>query len=155
MEQTNSQGLTPDTLQKFYIEELKFIQEAIKRFALNSFQIKGWAITLVVVSLLLKSSENPLLAQCQGFIAIIPLILFWFLDAYFLKQERMYRKLYKWVVENRLKEEKNLFSMDASEYEKHVQSVFRTMFSITLVTFYGIIFILIALYGIILHHIHI
>ena len=49
--------LEKEQLEKFFIEELKIIQDIIKRMALNSFMIKGWAITLVIVTLLLKGSK--------------------------------------------------------------------------------------------------
>ena len=84
-----------EQIEKFFIEELKIIQDIIKRMAFNSFMLKGWAVTLIVATLLLKGDKYQVL------IAFIPLVIFWFLDAYFLQQERLYRELYKWVVVNR------------------------------------------------------
>jgi hypothetical protein len=113
--------------------------------AFNSFMIKGWAITLVVVSLLLKGTE-----KYQVWIAFIPLLVFWFLDAYFLRQERMYRILYDWVINNRLKTEEYLFDMKTRRFENEVQSIPRIMFSITLGWFYGSIAILVIIYTLIM-----
>lgn len=132
--------LEKEPLEKFFIEEIKIIQDIIKRLAFNSFMIKGWAITLVVVTLLLKGDKYQVL------ISFIPLIVFWFLNAYFLWQERMYRKLYDWVISNRLKTDEYLFDMNAYRFEGDVQSKFRIMFSITLGWFYGCIAILIVIY---------
>ena len=132
--------LEKEPLEKFFIEEIKIIQDIIKRMAFNSFMIKGWAITLVVVTLLLKGDKYQVL------ISFIPLIVFWFLNAYFLRQERMYRKLYDWVIGNRLKTDEYLFDMNAYRFEGDVQSKFRIMFSITLGWFYGCIAILIGIY---------
>lgn len=132
--------LEKEPLEKFFIEEIKIIQDIIKRLAFNSFMIKGWAITLVVVTLLLKGDKYQVL------ISFIPLIVFWFLNAYFLWQERMYRKLYDWVVSNRLKTDEYLFDMNAYQFKGDVQSKFRIMFSITLGWFYGCIAILIGIY---------
>ena len=132
--------LEKEPLEKFFIEEIKIIQDIIKRMAFNSFMIKGWAITLVVVTLLLKGDKYQVL------ISFIPLIVFWFLNAYFLWQERMYRKLYDWVISNRLKTDEYLFDMNAYRFEGDVQSKFRIMFSITLGWFYGCIAILIGIY---------
>ena len=129
---------------KFFVEELKIIQDIIKRMAFNSFMIKGWAVTLVVVTLLLKGDKYQVL------IAVIPLIVFWFLDAYFLQQERLYIELYKWVVTNRLKTEDHLFDMNAYRFKNMVQSKLRIMFSITLGWFYGCVGILTALYALML-----
>lgn len=131
-------------LKEYMLKEIDIIQDIIKRMAFNSFMIKGWAISLVVVTLLLKG------AVYQVWIAFIPLLVFWFLDAYFLWQERMYRKLYDWVIANRLKTEDYLFDMNAYRFQKEVQSRYRIMFSITLGWFYGSIAVLIAIYLILL-----
>ena len=129
---------------EYMLKEIDLIQDIIKRMAFNSFMVKGWAITLVVVALLLKGT------QYQVWVAFIPLLVFWFLDAYFLLQERMYRKLYEWVVNNRLETEEYLFDMDANRFRDKVQSIPRIMCSITLVLFYGFIAILIIIYTLIL-----
>lgn len=131
-------------LREYMLKEIDIIQDIIKRMAFNSFIIKGWAISLVVVTLLLKG------VVYQVWIAFIPLLVFWFLDAYFLWQERMYRKLYDWVIANRLKTEDYLFDMNAYRFEKEVHSRCRIMFSITLAWFYGSIAVLIAIYLIVL-----
>ena len=131
-----------ESLKEYMLKEVDIIQDIIKRMAFNSFMIKGWAITLVVVTLLLKGTEY------QVWIAFIPLLVFWFLDAYFLWQERMYRKLYDWVIKNRLKTDEYLFDMNAYRFKDEVQSRFRIMFSITLGWFYGSIAILIVIYSV-------
>ena len=133
-----------ESLREYMLKEVDIIQDIIKRMAFNSFMIKGWAITLVVVALLLKGTEY------QVWIAFIPLLVFWFLDAYFLWQERMYRKLYEWVINNRLKTDEYLFDMNAYRFKDEVQSRFRIMFSITLGWFYGSIAILIVVYSVLL-----
>ena len=133
-----------ESLKEYMLKEVDIIQDIIKRMAFNSFMIKGWAITLVVVALLLKGTEY------QVWIAFIPLLVFWFLDAYFLWQERMYRKLYEWVVNNRMKTDEYLFDMNAYRFKDEVQSRFRIMFSITLGWFYGSIAILIVIYSVFL-----
>jgi len=132
------------TLKEYMLKEIEIIQDIIKRMAFNSFMIKGWAITLVVVTLLLKGT------RFQVLIAFIPLLVFWFLDAYFLWQERMYRELYNWVISNRLKTDEHLFDMNAYRFKDNVQSKFRIMFSITLGWFYGSIAVLVIIYGLIL-----
>ena len=128
------------SLKEYLLTEITIIQDIIKRMAFNSFMIKGWALTLVIVVLVLKGTGYQL------WIAFIPLLVFWFLDTYFLWQERMYRELYKWVIENRLKTDEYLFDMNASRFRKKVKSKFRIMFSITLFWFYGSIVVLMAIY---------
>ena len=133
-----------ESLKEYMLKEIEIIQDIIKRMAFNSFMIKGWAITLVVVALLLKGTKH------QVGIAFIPLLVFWFLDAYFLWQERLYRKLYEWVIDNRLKTDEYLFDMNAYRFEDKVQSRVRIMFSTTLGWFYGSIVILIVIYVLVL-----
>ena len=133
-----------NNLKEYMLKEIDIVQDIIKRTAHNSFMIKGWAITLVVATLLLKGTRY------QVFIAFIPLLVFWFLDAYFLWQERMYRKLHDWIISNRLKTDEHLLDLNAYRFKDEVQSKFRIMFSITLVWFYGSIAILTVIYAIVL-----
>jgi hypothetical protein len=131
-------------LKEYMLKEIDIIQNIINRMAFNSFVVKGWAITLIVVTLLFRGSKY------QVWIAFIPLVVFWFLDSYFLQQERLYRKLYEWVIKNRLKTEENLFNMNTDRFKTDVQSRIRIMFSITLGWFYSSIAVLIIVYAIIL-----
>ena len=134
-----------DNLKEYMLKEIDIIQDIIKRMAFNSFMIKGWAITLVVVSLLLKGTE-----KYQVWIAFIPLVVFWFLNAYFLRQERMYIILYDWVINNRLNTEEHLFDMKTRRFKNEVQSIPRIMFSMTLGWFYGPMAILVIFYALML-----
>lgn len=132
-----------EELKIYLLKEIDLIQEVIKRMAFNSFLIKGWAVTLVSVALLLKGNTYHVL------IAFIPLISFWYLDAFFLRLERTYRKLYEWVIENRLKTNDFLLDMNAgSRFEDKVQSCPRIMLSKSLAVFYGPILLLLIIYTI-------
>lgn len=73
------------------IKHLEFIQATITRMNQNSFQIKGWMITIVSALLALyANSENVIYIS----IAIVPVVIFWMLDAYYLQQERKFRGVY-------------------------------------------------------------
>ncbi|MDT7879850.1 MAG: hypothetical protein RQ990_03230 [Candidatus Hydrothermia bacterium] len=133
-----------EDIKDFMIKELEIIQGIINRMAYNSFMIKGWTITLVVATLLLKGDKY------NTFIAFIPIVVFWFLDAYFLRLERLYRRLYNWVKDNRLKTQDFLFDLNYKRFEREEQSIPRIMFSITLVWFYGSLFGLTLIYAIFL-----
>src|SRR5271165_383035 len=76
------------------IKHLEFIQAVITRMANNSFLLKGWSVTLTVTFLALAArNSNSKFALA----ALIPPICFWFPDAYYLRQERLFRKLYDQV----------------------------------------------------------
>lgn len=124
---------------EFFLKEIDLIQNIINRMANNSFLIKGWTITLVVVSMLLGT--NPL----HKFLSLIPLVTFWYLDAYFLQLERQYRELYNWVINNRAKTNELQFDLNSKRFASKVESIPGVMLSSTLKWFYGVILILILL----------
>ena len=73
------------------IKHLEFIQNVITRMNTNSFQIKGW--TVIILSALLAiyaSTKNDYFILTS----IFPVLVFWFLDTYYLTQERKFRGLY-------------------------------------------------------------
>ncbi len=86
-------------------KHLEFIQGVISRHNSNSFVIKGWTITLTTAVFALTSTiDKPILC----FIAIPPIIIFWFLDSVFLANERCFVSLYSCVAnKNKLRVNKN------------------------------------------------
>ena len=91
------------------LKHLEFIQTAVNRMARNSFVIKGWTLLLVAAFLafIARIGDANLM-----FIAVVPVILFWALDGYYLHQERLFRALYNSVRD--LDESEIDFSMDTS-----------------------------------------
>ena len=55
------------------IKHLEFVQNVITRMNANSFQLKGWAITIVSALLALYASSDKVL---YIFVAIVPVIIF-------------------------------------------------------------------------------
>lgn len=127
------------------IKHLEFIQNIITRMNTNSFQIKGMAIMIVSALLAVYASEKePMFIL----ISIFPLILFWFLDAYYLTQERKFRGLYNDIINNNNPEIKS-FEMRPDLYKNGKYSFWRVLFSVTLWTLYlnvSIIMIVIYIY---------
>lgn len=145
----NRDSLKEDDLKTYMLKEINIIQGIINRMASNSFMIKGWAITLVVATLLLKGNNY------QTLVAFVPLLAFWILDTFFLQTERKYRKLHKWVIKNRLKTSEFILDMDTDRLQEDkdykVDSKIKIAFSITLITFYGSILIILIVYVFILY----
>ncbi len=86
------------------IKHLEFIQANIARMNQCSFQMKGWAITIVTALLALYASTIGSTGNKNGnvifvFVAIAPTILFWMLDSYYLQQERKFRGIYNDIAE--------------------------------------------------------
>lgn len=64
-------------------KEIDLIQACITRMAHNSFLLKGWAISIIAVVLALADkAANPALLSS---VLLIPLLSFWYLDAFFLR----------------------------------------------------------------------
>ncbi len=114
------------------VKHLEFIQGVINRLATDSFRIKGWAVVLVsaLVVLLVREDRTDL-----AWIGLVPVLVFWGLDGYFLWQERLFRDLYDHVRE---KEGDGAdFSMDTSAFRRSWRrSWIRAVWSITLCLFY-------------------
>lgn len=73
------------------LKHLEYIQNVITRMNTNSFQIKNWCVTIVAALLAVYASTKN---DYFLLIAILPTTLFWFLDTYYLQQERKFRGLY-------------------------------------------------------------
>nr|WP_303213198.1 hypothetical protein [uncultured Romboutsia sp.] len=122
-------------------KEIDLIQSCISRMANNSFLLKGWAVSLIAVILaIIHEKINPVLVS----IILASIILcFWYLDAFFLRTERMYRELYNWVIVERPKNNREkLYDLNAKRFEEKVDSISGVMLSKTLRLFYGIPFII-------------
>lgn len=68
---------------------LQMLQSIIERMAANSANCKTWMVSIVTAFLALVGT----LSSLNGWIllGVLPVILFWFLDAYYLKIERGFR----------------------------------------------------------------
>jgi hypothetical protein len=107
-------------------KHIDLIQGVINRLAGNSFAIKAWAIGLIaVLGGLATKDADPRLATALVF----PALCFWGLDAYYLRQERLYRKLYEKVLLNDGSVPR--YSLDASVFSAQVASTFNVAFSPT------------------------
>jgi hypothetical protein len=111
--------LERDTLREYLFKESEIVQDIISRMANNQFYIKGWSITLIVASLLLKG--NPY----HHIVAFVPWLIFWIYDSYFLRLEKMYRAHYTWLVNNRLQSEELLLDLDKTRVEDRLRQTLK------------------------------
>jgi len=129
-------------------KELELIQSIINRMANNSFLIKGWTITLI--SLLLAVGKDSITSD-KGFfyliIVLVVLIPFWWLDAFYLKQERFFRAVYNRAVNLRNEEGYVPFCMkDRNDIiKKEIDKLSSPMFSHSTFWFYFPLILLILL----------
>ncbi len=128
---------------KIIHKEIDLIQNIISRMAHNSFLLKGWMISIIAAILVL--SKDTLIIDDITYLSLIlclPVIVFWYLDAFFLHKEKCFRELYSWVIENRPTTDDNLYSLNYKRFENNVNNIVCLMFSKTLFPFYGITIII-------------
>jgi hypothetical protein len=79
---------TPDQA----LKQLEWLQAIITRMANNSFLIKGWSTTVAAALLALSAKDSD---RSFAFLAVYPAAVFWFLDANYLRLERIFRAKYE------------------------------------------------------------
>ena len=117
------------------VKHLEFLQTNIARMNQCSFQMKGWMITVVTALLALYaasiSAETGVGNTLFLYVAIAPTFLFWYLDSYYLQQERKFRGIYNDLIDvdnrNKIKE----FEMPLGRYVGCKYCILRIMFSVT------------------------
>lgn len=117
------------------VKHLEMIQGVINRLANNSFLLKGWSVTLAAALVGVSANESvPWFALA----AVLPAISFWLLDAYYLRQERLYRALYD-AVRAPTAAESGLgaFTLSTRGFETKVDTLIGTMFATTIMGIHG------------------
>lgn len=146
---------TPDT--EAFHKELDLIQAIVTRMADNSFKVKAWLIGVLGAIVAFESdaifanADDVSVSLRLGLNALLflPILCFWYLDAFFLRTERLYREVYKWVVAYRPHTEAYLYDLntftrkamvDGTEREERLfkpnNTVWKVMWSQTLFPFY-------------------
>ncbi len=116
--------------EKTLIEELKILQGVINRMVQNSLECKKWTLALAVGVLSLKIEA---ISHLYGLCVLgVLLLCFWFLDAYYLMQEKLFRKQYQWLIENRLKTDERLFEVFPAHQTCQSMQLLSAMFSFSL-----------------------
>lgn len=128
-------------------KEIDLIQSCVNRMAQNSFMVKGWLITLVTVILALLPENVNVRGVC--IIVLLATFCFWYLDAFFLRLERLYRWKYEWVIAKRAENDKFYYDLNPMNQDmwllskacipKEAPSVVRVMFTKSLTPLYGMI----------------
>ena len=93
-------------------QHLGFIQTAISRQAGNSFLVKGWSLTVAALFYGYAANQDSWAVAVVGVVAVAA---FGWLDAFYLRQERLFRLLYERarVVDTDVE----LFSMDTRAFQ--------------------------------------
>jgi hypothetical protein len=112
-------------MQPEQIKHLELIQAVVSRMASNSFLLKGWSVTLSAALVGLAAGKDANLKFAV--LAVFAPLLFWGLDEYYLRQERLFRKLYDhirvmadadWQANGRFDMSTHIFHNDAGSWCK-------------------------------------
>jgi len=116
------------------VRHLEIIQGVINRLGYDSFLIKGWSMTILAAGIIFVArSDIKSIYILWSF--IIPIVGFWFLDGNFLRNERLFRKVYDEIRQ----QESTDFNMDHMKHKNEPKcSLMDSILSDTLIKFYGI-----------------
>ena len=114
------------------IAHMYMIQDVVTRLETNCFMLKAVCMSLVVALLAFMSSTDNA-SYYYILFGCVPIVIFWIMDAVYLRMGRMFRKLFNKV---RLHQMNDPFSMDISPYKDEVPSLFRTAVSWSIVWYY-------------------
>jgi len=117
-------------LSESHTAHLGMIQGVINRMASNSFALKALAVTIAAATIALTSAQQNAASTYAG---LLPVIVFWLMDAKYLRLERLYRKLYDHI---RTGQEFEAFGMSTSQFDGEVSSTLRIAFSWSVIWFY-------------------
>ena len=129
------------------IKHLEFLQAIITRMNTNSFQLKTMCVTLVsaILGFAFTLDKAELL-----FVSLMPILLFWVLDAYYLQQERKFRGIYHAVAGLKPTPDIPVFSMPVHKFTGEKYKYTKVLCSETLLLFYVPMLIITAVIGLLL-----
>ena len=127
------------------IRHLEMIQGVVTRMASNSFALKALAVTLTAGVLAFTGATKSPSAYIV-LAALAPALLFWGLDAQYLRLESLYRRLYDAVRRDKVDAAAGPFSMDFRPHSSAEKSLFSIAISWSVSGFYlPIIIVLVVL----------
>ena len=126
------------------LKHLEFIQSVINRMGAQSFRLKSSSVVLISALMILGARED---SGEAAFVGLVPVVVFWWLDAYFLHQERLFRALYDRV---RMLNAKQIdFSMNTKSLDGPKLSLASALLSKKLLAFYFAIAVGVSVAGLI------
>lgn len=125
---------SPDS-ESIRIAHLTMLQGVIARMGANSFTLKALSATFGSAAIaVLAAAEKP--SPYYAVAAMIPIVIFWLMDAQYLRYERSYRRLFERV---RRGEEVEAYTLDAAPFMSEAGPVLKLAFSWSVLWFYAAI----------------
>ncbi|WP_366658562.1 hypothetical protein [Fodinicurvata sp. EGI_FJ10296] len=143
-------GTDEDQSESIRIAHLTMLQGVISRMGSNSFTLKALSATFGSAAVAIMAyADKP--SPYYAIAAVLPILIFWLMDAQYLRYERAYRSLFNRV---RKGEEIEAYDLDASPFMDKPWAVLKIAISWSVNCFYfaillslGFISILIAMEG--------
>lgn len=129
------------------ISHMTMIQAVIGRVESNCFSLKALTMALAAAVIAFSgaaANATPILAVA----AILPVAVFWVMDAQYLRLGRLFRKLYEAVRQGGEVED---FDMNIVPFSGKVDGTFRTCWSWSISSFYFTILIVLIVLALYLH----
>lgn len=128
-------------------QHLEFIQNVITRMNTNSFQVKGMVVTIVTALIAIYVTTSNVFFI---FLGIVPTLLFWCIDSYYLQQERKFRGIYDNVAKLKDNIEIKTYEMPLNKFKGGKYSFWNVFFSKAIAWLYGVIVFLLLVGGLII-----
>ena len=125
-----------------YIKSMEFCQNTISRMAKNSFHLKvGFLFSYLVLFTFFLTSiwgDTYYHAKVEDIVWLLPLLVFPILDAYYLKQERMFIRIYNdfMVSLNESSVVRRPFDLKPTKKQRNEFSLVNVIFSVSIGWFY-------------------
>lgn len=119
------------------IAHLTMLQGVITRMGANSFTLKALAATFGSAAIAVMAAIETI-SPFYPFAAMVPVLIFWLMDAQYLRLERAYRALYDHV---RQGEEIDPYSLNAIPFMTDISSVLRLALTWSVAWFYVAVFL--------------
>ena len=122
---------------------LGILQSVINRMAASSAGCKTWCITLVSAIAVIVAGKSD---SSQIWIALIPIFLFLFLDAYYLSMERRFRGSYNEFIKKLHSEKAEIEDVfivsPKGGFWKTIIEVVKALVSLSIFPFYGLLVVM-------------
>lgn len=130
------------------VRHLELIQGVISRMAQTSFILKGWTITVGVGVLGFAAHTSN---WWLGLFSVFTSLVFWGLDAYYLRQERLFRCLYEKVRAPSTESIIPSFSMDTTPCKRDVPHWRNTILAPTIRYLHGVVLVVAIIVSILIY----
>lgn len=123
-ETTSPTGRSEPALHK----HLEMVQAVISRMAQNASATKAWSVSLMAAVLAFGATT-----RFSQWLVLVPAIAFWGLDVYYLRREKLFRRLYGAAVDGTV----SLYSMDVEPFQRDIAAAAVVAFTPSVLLVHG------------------